>query len=204
MEGYLKYCARMPLSALALAAALCGCSSFAPQSGSARVDAVAPVATSGAGAQALPEARSTESPSSLNGLDVNLYGLSYHPRREIVHRLHLDNEVNFGLGLHYEMASDARGLTFAEAGAYHDSGRNWAKFAALGYQFKLGERWRLGGAAAIMNSRTYNDGRTFIGILPLLTYDMGRVKLNAVYLPKFFRYNEVDAFGVYLSIPLGP
>jgi hypothetical protein len=136
-------------------------------------------------------------------LDLNVYGLSYHPDREAVHRLNLDNQVNPGLGLHYELANDERGITFAEAGAYYDSGRNWAKFAALGYQFKFGKSWRIGGALAVLDSRTYNDGATFVGMIPLITYDLGRIKLNAVYFPRFGQYNEVDAFGFYISIPLG-
>lgn len=140
---------------------------------------------------------------NLDALDRNVYGLSYHPDREAVRRLNVDNKVNLGLGLHDELTNDARGITLAEMGAYHDSGRNWAKFMALGYQFKFGERWRIGGALAVFNSRTYNRGVTFIGMTPLITYDMGRIKLNAVYMPKFGQYNEVDAFGFYISIPLG-
>jgi hypothetical protein len=132
-----------------------------------------------------------------------VYGLAYHPDRATVHRKHLDNEFNPGLALHHELANDARGITFAEAGAYEDSGRHWAKFAALGYQFKFGERWRIGGALATVNSQTYNRGITFVGMIPLITYDMGRVKLNAVYFPKFGNYNQVDAFGFYIGIPLG-
>lgn len=139
----------------------------------------------------------------LDALDLNVYGLAYHPDRERVHRQDLDNEFNPGLGLHYELDNDARGVTFAEVGAYHDSGRNWAKFAGLGYQFNVGERWRIGGALAAVHSRTYNRGVTFVGMIPLTTYDVGRIKLNAAYFPKFGQYNEVDAFGFYISIPLG-
>ena len=120
-----------------------------------------------------------------------------------MHRQHLDNEFNPGLGLHYELAGDARGASFAEAGAYRDSGSNWAKFAALGYQLKLGERWRAGAALALFNSRTYNRGAAFIAMIPLVTYDFGPFKVNAVYLPKIEPYNEVAAFGFYISIPLG-
>jgi hypothetical protein len=136
-----------------------------------------------------------------NALSLNVYGLSYHPDRKTVHRLGLDNEVNPGLGLHYDLDDDARGLTFVEVGTYYDSGKNWAKFASLGYQFKLGERWRMGGALAVFNSRTYNDGIAFISMIPLVTYDFGRFRLNAVYFPKFGHYNEIAAFGFYLGIP---
>jgi hypothetical protein len=40
-------------------------------------------------------------------------------------------------------------------------------------------------------------------MIPLVTYDIGPVKLNAVYLPKIAPYNEVAAFGFYIGIPLG-
>ncbi|HMH17551.1 MAG TPA: hypothetical protein VK572_05320 [Burkholderiales bacterium] len=132
-----------------------------------------------------------------------MYGFAYHPDRETVHRRHLDNEVNPGLALHYELVNNPLGITFAEAGIYDDSGRNWAKFAALGYQFKFGERWRIGGALAVLDSHTYNRGVAVIGMFPLITYDMGKVKLNAVYIPKFQKYNDVAAFGFYISIPFG-
>ena len=148
-----------------------------------------------------PESRPADTGFNLDALDLNVYGLSYHPDRKTVQRLHLDNEVNPGLGLHYELVTDARGITFAEVGAYDDSGSHWAKFAALGYQFKLGEHWRIGGALALIHSRTYNDGAAFIGMIPLITYDFGRVKLNAVYFPKVGHTNEVAAIGFYLSIP---
>ena len=100
------------------------------------------------------------------------------------------------------MRDTRRGVTFAEVGAYYDSGREWAKFAALGYQFKVADHWRIGGALAAVDSRTYNDGVAFVAMIPLVTYDFGRVKLNAVYYPRISRYSEVAAFGVYVSVPL--
>ena len=54
-----------------------------------------------------------------------------------------------------------------------------------------------------MDSKTYNHGVAFVGMIPLITYDMGRVKLNAVYFPKIANYNEIAAFGFYVSIPFG-
>ena len=139
----------------------------------------------------------------INALDINVYGLSYHPDREAVHRRGLDNQVNPGLALHYAIDETPRGTTFVEAGSYKDSGSNWAKFAGVGYQFKLGESWKLGGALALMDSPTYNRGATFIGMIPLVTYDLGLIKVNAVYFPKVANYNQIAAFGFYLSVPIG-
>jgi len=95
-----------------------------------------------------------------------------------------------------------RGTTFAELGTFEDSGRAWAKFAALGYQFKVGSQWKMGGALAVMNSKTYNGGTTFVAMIPLITYDLGRIKLNATYLPRVPGYNEIAAFAFYISIPI--
>ena len=53
-------------------------------------------------------------------LDLNIYGLAYHPDRETVHRKNLDNQVNPGLGLHYELTNSELGIAFAEAGAYYN------------------------------------------------------------------------------------
>lgn len=158
----------------------------------------------GASVDPAAEIRSPGNGFNRNALSLNVYGLSYHPDRNTVHRLGLDNEVNPGLALHYALDDDARGITFVEVGAYYDSGSHWAKFASLGYQFKLGGHWRMGGALAAFNSRTYNDGVAFIGMIPLVTYDFGRYTLNAVYFPKFGHYNEVAALGFYLGLPFRP
>ncbi len=132
-----------------------------------------------------------------------MYGLSYHTDRQGVRRSHVDNELNSGLGLSYEFHNDDLGAAFVAAGFYRDSGRNWAKLAGPGYQFKFGDgdRWRFGATLPVIQSRTYNNGRTFVAPIPLLTYDLGVVKLNAVYAPKF-QQNEFAVFGFYFSVPL--
>ena len=149
------------------------------------------------------QAKPSDSWFNPDALDPNIYVLADHPDRETVHRKNLDNQVNPGLGLHYELTNSELGITFTEAGAYYDSGRHWAKFLSLGYQFKFGEHWRAGGAVAAVHSKTYNNGVAFVGMFPLVTYDLGPVKLNAVYFPKVANYNKVAAFGFYLSVPLG-
>ena len=136
-------------------------------------------------------------------LNVHLYGFSYHTDRQGVRRSGLDNQVNLGLGLNYEFHEDARGVGFVEAGFYRDSGRNTAKLAGAGYQFKLGERWRAGGALVGVQSPTYNRGRFFVTPLPIVTYDLGPVKLNAMYAPRYKNYNQFAVYGFYFSLPFG-
>ena len=115
----------------------------------------------------------------------------------------MDNPLNLGLGLNYTLHEDERGVGFVEGGFYRDSGSHVAKLAGAGYQFKLGERWRLGGALVGVQSPTYNHGRFFIAPLPILTYDLGAVKLNAIYVPRYGEYNQFAVFGFYFSIPMG-
>jgi hypothetical protein len=114
----------------------------------------------------------------------------------------LDNELNVGAGLNYTFHEDERGIGFVEAGLYGDSGNNLAKVAGIGYQYKLGKGWRLGGALLAVQSETYNNGNAFIAPIPLLTYDFGPVAVNAIYVPKYGDYNQFAVFGVYFSIPL--
>ena len=119
-----------------------------------------------------------------------------------MHDAGLDNEFNAGLGLHYAFHEDERGVAFVEAGAYRDSGSNLAKLVGLGYQYKLGARWRLGGAVALIQSETYNHTNPFLAPFPILTYDLGGVTLNAMYVPRYGDYNRFAVFGFYLGVPL--
>jgi len=61
----------------------------------------------------------------------------------------------------------------------------------------------LGGALMGIDSPTYNHGSFFIAPLPMATYDLGAVKLNAIYVPRY-QYNRFAVFGLYFSIPLAP
>jgi hypothetical protein len=135
-------------------------------------------------------------------LFLDVYGLSHHTDRSGVRAAHLDNEVNPGLGLGYEFSADARGIGFVEAGVYEDSGRHWTAIAGPGYQFRLGERWLPGVVLLFFDSRTYNHGRPFIAPIPMLGYDFGSFRLNAVYAPRVADYNEFAVFGFYVSVPL--
>ncbi len=161
--------------------------------------AAADGATEGSPASSPSEFRPADRPPHLH---LHIYGFSYHPDRQGVRRSGLDNEFNPGLGLNYEFHEDAQGVAFVEAGMYRDSGSNNAKIAGVGYQFKLGERWRLGGALVGVHSPTYNLGRAFIAPLPIVTYDFGIVKLNAIYVPRYGDYNQFAVFGLYFSVPI--
>jgi hypothetical protein len=114
------------------------------------------------------------------------------------------NEINLGLGLNYEFHEDELGVGFVEVGFYQDSGDNVAKLAGVGYQYKLGKYWRLGGALVGLQSKTYNHGDFFIAPLPILTLDLGVVRLNAIYVPRYGEYNQFAVFGLYFSVPLAP
>jgi hypothetical protein len=134
--------------------------------------------------------------------NVHVYGVSYHPDREGTRRSDLDNETNLGFGLNYTLRENERRVSFVEAGFFRDSGRRTAMLAGLGYQYKFGS-WRLGGALVSVLSPTYNDGRLAFAVLPVVTYDFGRVKVNAMYAPRISGYNEFAVYGLYFSLPFG-
>jgi hypothetical protein len=132
-------------------------------------------------------------------LGINLYGLSYHFDRDKAHEIGVDNEVNPGLGVRLRAVRE-RWDWFADAGFYRDSGRNSAKLAGAGALWHLGESLRLGGALAILNSDTYNRGKTFIAPLPVAAWDFRRVTLNAVFLPKVHEVNDINTLGFWLTV----
>ncbi len=213
----MKHLAHWRLPAFAAALALGGCGTLEPRPEPVSPDRVIPKAipakphadrirtaegpvATGAGTE---PAREVRADNYLLHLNLHIYGFSYHTDRQGVKRGGLDNEINLGLGLNYVFRENARGVSFVEAGVYRDSGRKWAKLAGMGYQFKLGERWRVGGALIGLHSPTYNSGKFFIAPLPIVTYDLGAVKLNAIYAPRYKDYNQFTVIGFYLSLPLG-
>lgn len=201
------------LPTLAVVLALYGCGALDRRPEPASPGTVLGTASAGASVESSHEVRPAAAGASvkpshevrpadrLSNLSLHVYGLSYHTDREGARRRNVDNELNPGLGLGYEFHNDDRGVAFFAAGFYEDSGRSLAKLAGPGYQFKLGNRWRLGAVLPVIQSRTYNNGRAFIVPIPLLTYDLGAVRLNAVYAPRYGQHNEFAVFGLYLSIP---
>jgi hypothetical protein len=156
-----------------------------------------------AAADASVQASAEAGPASgSSNFDLLVYGFSYHPDREAAHAQQVDNEFNPGLGLNYEFRKTETGVAYFGVGVYRDSGGSWAKLAGPGYQFRLGDRWRLGAGFLLLKSSTYHNGDLLFAPIPLLTYDLGRVKINAFYAPQYKQYNTVDVFGVYFGIPL--
>lgn len=204
----------LPTFALALALGGCGAVERKPEptlasavpkivAADAGVDApsaVRPAAAAASGAEYPQGIRPANSRLQLN---LNVFGLSYHTDRAGTRDRHLDNELNIGLGLNYEFHNNALGVATLQTGFFKDSGRNWTTIAGAGYQYKLGERWRLGADLLAIHSQTYNNGRGFIAPIPRVTYDFGPVKVNVVYVPRYQDYNRFAVFGLYFSTPLG-
>lgn len=214
----MKYSGYRLLPTFAVALALCGCGSLERRPGSMFSSGIPRTASVDASMEPSREIRPADSVASADVnvepshearpadqqfiLHLHIFGLAYHPDRKGAHLQHLDNELNVGLGLGYKIHDNARGVTNVEAGFFKDSGRNWAKFAGMGYQFKIGERWKLGADLLAMNSPTYNKGHSFIAPIPRLTYDFDAVKLNATYIPRFRPVNDLAIYAIYLTVPL--
>lgn len=135
---------------------------------------------------------------------INLYGLSYHWDRGLAKTMGWDNEFNPGLGLRYRLGPRLKGESFVDAGAYRDSGRNTALYAALGVQWPLDEHkaWWLGAAITAFNSDTYNQGDPFIAPIPLLSWRLEPVTLNLTHFPKFSGFNDIHTTAFFLTFPL--
>lgn len=127
---------------------------------------------------------------------VNVYGVSYHPDRAAAHRAGTDNQKNPGLGLNYTFSSGV----FVEAGFYKDSGSNTAKFTNLGYYYPVG-MVLVGGALTLFHSDTYNGGKVFIAPVPSAAIEFKRFRVHGIWFPKVSGFNEVEAFGFYVSAP---
>lgn len=131
---------------------------------------------------------------------INLYGASYHFQRERAKALGVDNEWNPGIGVRYRRPAAERWDWVLDAGAYRDSGANTALVAGAGALWHATGRLRLGGAAAFFHSDTYNRGDPAIAPVPLAAYELGRVTVNATYLPKVREINEVATLGFWLTL----
>lgn len=132
-------------------------------------------------------------------LGINVYGLSYHFDRDRARELGYDNEFNPGLGVRYRFAEWKKWSFFADAAVFEDSGREAAKVAGVGAVWHFGGGFRAGAALVYFNSHTYNGGDAFIAPLPLASYDIGPVTVNATFFPKISKYNEIATLGLWVT-----
>jgi hypothetical protein len=132
-------------------------------------------------------------------LGISIYGLSYHFDRDRARALGVDNGFNPGLGVRYRFARWERWTFAVEAAAYYDSGRNTAVVAGAAALWHVGHGFHAGAALAVFDSPTYNRGRAFVAPLPLVAYDWGPLTLNATFLPKVERYNDVATLGLWVT-----
>jgi hypothetical protein len=133
-------------------------------------------------------------------LGINVYGLSYHFDRQRARELRVDNEVNPGLGVRYRIPHSERLAWVFDVGAYRDSGRNTALLAGAGGLYAVSAGWRLGAALAVLDSDTYNRGKTTLVPLPLAAYETRPVTFNVVYMPKVSDINEVATLGFWATV----
>ncbi len=131
---------------------------------------------------------------------VNVYGLSRHLDRAKARELHVDNELNPGLGLRYRVPRDERLDWIFDTGFYRDSGRNRAFFAGAGASWHATEHLRLAGALTFFKSDTYNRGRAGIAPLPVAVWDTRAVSFNLVFFPKVPQTNSIATLGFWLTL----
>ncbi|HEY3076220.1 MAG TPA: hypothetical protein VGJ74_13690 [Burkholderiales bacterium] len=129
-------------------------------------------------------------------LGLNVYGLSYHFDRDKAREKGLTHEVNPGLGVRWRSNES---MLFADAGFYRDSAAHTAKLAGAGAFWHASERLRLGGAAVLLKSETYNHGKAFIAPVPLAAYETRRATFNLVYFPKWRDVNPTSQVGAWVT-----
>lgn len=143
-------------------------------------------------------------PAQAGDWGVNVYGVSYHWDRELAKKNGWDNEFNPGLGLRYRMGSWLKADAIIDAGAYHDSGRNAAVYAAAGLLWPLDEarRFNLGAALTAFHSDTYNQGDAFVVPVPLFSLRLAGVTVNLTHFPKVSNFNAVHTTAMFFTFPL--
>jgi hypothetical protein len=133
-------------------------------------------------------------------LGVNLYGLSYHFEHERAKETGLDNTVNPGVGVRYLIGENQSLRWFADAGIYRDSSNGTAKLAGAAVHWKVTGSLGLGGALVAFHGPAYNQGRTFVTLLPVVSYELKPVTLNLFYAPKLRELNEINTLGFWVTV----
>lgn len=136
-------------------------------------------------------------PLAAADLGLNVFGLSLHTDRSKHY-----NEINPGLGLHYVFAKpEPEWELFADSSIYYDSDRHWAKYAALGGQYRFAAAWKAGLAVGYVQSRSYNSGKPFVAPIPVLTYEYRDIAFNTVLLPGEDNGPKIIGLAFFMTIP---
>ena len=102
--------------------------------------------------------------------------------------------------MRWKFAETGRWQFFADAGVFSDSGKHTAVIAGAGALWHVAGGFQVGAALAVMNSDTYNNGRTFVAPLPLVAWDLGPATINVAFFPKIERYNDVATVGLWVTL----
>lgn len=131
-------------------------------------------------------------------LYASIYGYSYHTDRS---RGFNEDNVGWGLRYNYNQA-------FVEAGRFVDSMNKNAMFAAVGYQWPLGEYFEfavMGGALkqekATLGTLVRQE-QTVGAIMPMVRIKTGALITNVSYVPKSTGNNLFETVVVYWSLPI--
>lgn len=134
-----------------------------------------------------------------NEFGVNLYGYSYYFLKEDQSLDYL-NEFNAGLGFRATSGGRKSSQIFLEGGTFEDGIKNQAKYLSLGFLLRVFHQLRIGINAAAYSTETINRGDVIFAPLPIITYSLGPITANGVYLPKFRDLNPFHTLGFYLTI----
>jgi len=89
---------------------------------------------------------------------------------------------------------------FLEAGTFKDSIRNQAKYVSAGFLFKVIQQLRIGINAAVYSSKTNQNGDIIFAPIPMVSYTLGPVTANSVYMPKYGDLNPFHILGFYATV----
>lgn len=136
-------------------------------------------------------------PVFADDISLLINGVSKHSRKGF-------NEQNTGIGIQYEFDSKSKYIPFATANVLKDSLNETSTMAGYGYvrRFK-GRKLHLdiGAVGFVMTRKSYNDGRPFVGALPVASIGTDRIAVNITYIPAF-EDNIIPAWFFQLKIPL--
>ncbi len=106
---------------------------------------------------------------------------------------------NYGAGLEYVIHDGRRNLFTVDGGAYRDSKDKANIFGGPLWRFKFTNRLSAGIGVTLLTSSTY--GGPFLAPLPVVTYRVNRVSINAVWLLSLDP-NDSSAIGFFATLHL--